>query len=108
VQHERQAFGGRERLEDDQEGEPDGVGEERLVLGFHAPLGADDGVRNVRVERHLPMRPAGPEHVFKHTRAITVVSHPPRFATSLVSAPLNRSHDSWTASSASLSEPSIR
>ena len=44
----------------------------------------------------------------RHTRATTVVSHPPRFSTALVSARLNRSQASWTASSASLSEPSIR
>ena len=38
----------------------------------------------------------------------TVVSQPPRFSTSLVSARPTRSHDSCRASSASLSEPSIR
>ena len=38
----------------------------------------------------------------------TVVSHPPRFSTSSASTRLRRSHSSWTASSASLSEPSIR
>jgi hypothetical protein len=53
-----------------------------------------------RVERERNM--------FSATRATTVVSHPPRFSTSLVSARLSRSHASWTASSASLSEPSIR
>jgi hypothetical protein len=44
----------------------------------------------------------------RHTRATTVVSHPRRFSTPLVSARLRRSQVSWTASSASLSEPSIR
>jgi len=44
----------------------------------------------------------------RHTRATTVVSHPPRFSTALVSERLRRSQDSCTASSASLSEPSIR
>jgi hypothetical protein len=42
------------------------------------------------------------------TRATTVVSHARRFATSEVSARLNRSHASCTASSASLTDPSIR
>ena len=42
------------------------------------------------------------------TRATTVVSHPRRFSTPLVSERLSRSHASWTASSASLGEPSIR
>ena len=46
--------------------------------------------------------------MFRHTRATTVVSQPPRFSTSLVSARLTRSQASWTASSASLTEPSIR
>ena len=44
----------------------------------------------------------------RHTRATTVVSHPLRFSTSLVSERLRRSQASWTASSASLNEPSIR
>src|SRR5207245_5664101 len=44
----------------------------------------------------------------RHTRATTVVSHPPRFWMPLASERLNRSQASWTASSASVSEPSIR
>jgi hypothetical protein len=44
----------------------------------------------------------------RHTRATTVVSHASMFSTLLVSARLRRSHASWTASSASLVEPSIR
>ena len=43
--------------------------------------------------------------MFSATRATTVVSQPRRFSTSLVSARLSRSQASWTASSASLSEP---
>jgi hypothetical protein len=46
--------------------------------------------------------------MFRHTRATIVVSHPPRLRTSLASERLSRSHDSCTASSASLNEPSIR
>jgi hypothetical protein len=42
------------------------------------------------------------------SRAVTVVSQPPKFSTSLASDRLSRSHDSCTASSASLTEPSIR
>ena len=38
----------------------------------------------------------------------TVVSQPPRFSISSASDRLSRSHASWTASSASLIEPSIR
>jgi hypothetical protein len=44
----------------------------------------------------------------RDTRATIVVSHPPRFSTPLLSARLSRNQASWTASSASLSEPSIR
>jgi hypothetical protein len=44
----------------------------------------------------------------RHTRATTVVSHALRFSTSLVFDRLSRSQVSCTASSASLSEPSIR
>ena len=54
--------------------------------------------RRVRRERSM----------FRHTRATTVVSQPPRFSIASASARLSRSQASWTASSASLSEPSIR
>jgi hypothetical protein len=47
-------------------------------------------------------------NTFRHTLATTVVSQPPMFSMPLASARLGRSHASWTASSASLSEPSIR
>jgi hypothetical protein len=46
--------------------------------------------------------------MFSATRATTVVSQARRFSTSPVSAPASRSQASYTASSASLSEPSIR
>ncbi len=46
--------------------------------------------------------------MFSDTRATTVVSQPARFSTPPVSARLSRSQASCTASSASLSEPSIR
>ena len=42
------------------------------------------------------------------TRPTTVVSQPPRFSTAAVSARLSRNHASWTASSASSTEPSMR
>ena len=44
----------------------------------------------------------------RHTRAVTVVSHPPRFSTPSAPERLSRIQDSWTASSASAREPSIR
>ncbi len=46
--------------------------------------------------------------MFSETRATTVVSQAFRFSTSLVSERLKRSQASCTASSASLSEPSMR
>ena len=46
--------------------------------------------------------------MFSDTRPTTVVSQPPRFSISSASERLSRSQASWTASSASLSEPSIR
>jgi hypothetical protein len=44
--------------------------------------------------------------MFRHIRATTVVSQPPRFSMAPGSARLSRSQVSWTASSASLAEPS--
>ena len=46
--------------------------------------------------------------MFRDTRATTVVSQPPRFSTSAGFAPVSLSQVSWTASSASLDEPSSR
>ena len=44
----------------------------------------------------------------RQTRATTVVSQPPRFSTGFPPERSSRSQASWTASSASLAEPSIR
>ena len=46
--------------------------------------------------------------MFSETRATTVVSQARRFSMSPASVRLSRSHASCTASSASLSEPSMR
>jgi hypothetical protein len=46
--------------------------------------------------------------MFRQIRAVTVISQPPRFWTSLVSLRLSRIQVSCTASSASLADPSIR
>jgi hypothetical protein len=50
----------------------------------------------------------GERSMSRQIRAITVVSQPRRLATSFVSVRLSRSHVSWTASSASPRDPSIR
>jgi hypothetical protein len=47
-------------------------------------------------------------NMLSDTRPTTVVSHPARFSISPASVRLSRSQASWTASSASVSEPSIR
>jgi hypothetical protein len=52
-------------------------------------------------------RAARERSMSRHTRATTVVSQPPRLSTPPVPARLTRSQASCTASSASLSEPSI-
>jgi hypothetical protein len=46
--------------------------------------------------------------MFRHTPDTTVVSQLPRVSTALVSVRLKRSRASWTASSASPGEPSMR
>jgi len=87
-------------------------------LGVAACLTADlVGTRRTAPQGRSPNRQSAPgssrrdsrvRSVFRHTRATTVVNHPVRFSTLLVSARLRRSQASWTASSASLREPSIR
>ena len=64
-------------------------------------------VGHVRVERVLA-RAVLDRSMSRHTRATTVVSHPPRLPMSLVSERLRRNHVSCTASSASVRDPSIR
>ena len=98
---------GAERLEHHQQREPDRVGQQRLVLGV-GPVGAvDDRLGHARAERLL-RRVSRERSMFRETRPTTVVSQPPRFSTVAASVRFSRSHASWTASSASLSEPSIR
>jgi hypothetical protein len=50
VEHEREALGRRERLQHDEQGETDGVAEERLLLRVDAALPAHDRVGHVEVE----------------------------------------------------------
>ena len=57
VQHERETLGGRQRLEHDEQRQPDGVGQQRLVLGIDAVRAADDRLGDAdRVERILAPR----------------------------------------------------
>jgi hypothetical protein len=109
VQHERDALCWRERGEHDQQRESDRVGEQRLVLGSDpaASLAAGSGTSG-------PSGTSGRErracNMFRHTRERTVVSQLPRFSIEFMSErpSLTLSQASWTASSASLAEPSMR
>ncbi len=107
VKHERDPLGGSQPLEDHEQCQTDRVGQEHLVLGIDPVSAIQDRLRHVHGERLLAPRLAGAS-MFRHTRATTVVSHPPMFSTSLVSARLVLIQASWTASSASEGEPSIR
>jgi hypothetical protein len=63
--------------------------------GHSSPAGSSGRLRRAR-------------SMFSASRPVTVVSQPPRFATSLTSVLVRRSQVSWTASSASVIEPSSR
>jgi hypothetical protein len=108
VEDEAQPLGRAQLLQDDQQGEPDRVREQRLLLRIQRVPGAHDRLGYVGGEGFLTPRLARAQHVEGHPGPPTVVSQPPRFSTLLASERLRRSHDSCTASSASLTDPSIR
>ena len=56
MQDEREPLGGSQSVEYHEQGEPDRVGEQRLMLGVGSVLGADDRVGHVRAERLLGPR----------------------------------------------------
>ena len=105
VQDEGQPLGGRQRLEHDQQRQGDGVGQLGLVRGVAG--GDDDRIGHVGLQRLLAPGPAGAQHVQAHARQHR---RQPRAEVldSVRVAAAKRSQVSWTASSASLSEPSIR
>ena len=107
VQHEREPLGRAERLEHDEQRKADGVGEQCLLLGVASSSRLTIGCGTC-VPSGCSRRDVRERSMSSETRATTVVSHPPRFSTLDVSDRLRRSHASWTASSASLTEPSIR
>jgi hypothetical protein len=55
VQHERDAFCRVQSVENDLQRDPNGVGEQGLVLGIVARVGGDDWLADGRVERLLGM-----------------------------------------------------
>ena len=63
VQHERQSLGRGQRVQHDQQRQPDRVGEQRLVLGIGAFVDADDRLRQPVARRVFRARAAGAEHV---------------------------------------------
>ena len=77
------------------------------MLGIDPVRPVDERIGN-RPASGSSRRAVRERSMFSDTRATTVVSHPPRFSISSLSVRLSRSHASWTASSDSLSEPSIR
>ena len=107
VQHEREPLGRAQRLEHDEQREADRVGQQRLVLGVGAVLAVTIGSGRC-TPKDSSRRDRRERSMFSDTRATTVVSQPPRFSISRLSERLSRSQASCTASSASLSEPSIR
>jgi hypothetical protein len=107
VQHEREPLRRRQRLEHDEQREPDGIGEERLVLRIDSVRSIEKQVREPPGER-LVSAALRERSMFSEIRATTVVSQAPRFSSSIASVRFSLSHASCTASSASLSEPSIR
>jgi hypothetical protein len=103
VQHERQSLGGAEHGEHHQQRGTDRVGQQRFVLGVDPAVAARRPLVSVPFEGLLG-RDRRERSMFRHTRATIVVIHPPMLSTTLVSERLSRIQDSWTASSASLSE----
>jgi hypothetical protein len=107
MQDERQAFGGRQRVEHDEQRHADRVREHRFAFGIGAFPAHDARLGALRANR-LSRRDFRERSMSRHTRETTVVNQPPRFSTVAESMRLSRSHASCTASSASLSEPSMR
>ena len=108
VQHEREPLGGSQRFEHHEQRETDRVGQQGFMLGGSPVSRGSTTGSGTCASRGSSRRDLRERSISRHTRATTVVSHPPRFSMPPVSERLRRSQASWTASSASLSEPSIR
>jgi hypothetical protein len=66
VEHVGEPLGRRQRLEHHEQGEADGVGEQRLVLGVDGVGAVHDRIGQALVERLLAARLARPQHVERH------------------------------------------
>jgi hypothetical protein len=103
VEHKGKPFGRRQRFQNHQQRSADGIGHFGVALvGI-----AGSGLRHLRAHRLLAPD-LRERSMSRQTRATTVVSQPPRFSTADVSERFSRNQVSWTASSTSLVEPSIR
>jgi hypothetical protein len=67
VQHEGQPLRGSQRFEDHQRCQADRVRQEGLLFGVDQVLGADDGIGEASLQRLLPPRRAGVQHVEAHS-----------------------------------------
>ena len=63
MEHERQAFRRGQRLQHGHQRQADGVGEQRLVLGFHGVGAVDHGVGHVHLQGFLGVGAAGAQDV---------------------------------------------
>ena len=63
VQHEGDTLGGRQRIEHDQQGEPDRIAQQGFLLGIDPLLRTQDGIREVRLQGRLAPRLARSQHV---------------------------------------------
>ena len=80
VQHERQPLGRRQRLQHHQQRQPDRVGQQRLVLRVDPSSRLTIG-SGTCTSSGSSRRVSRERSMFRHTRATTVVSQPPRFST---------------------------
>ena len=102
VEHEGEALRRSERLEQNQQGRANRVGEDRLFFGT-----GELGLGLVALQQLVVPATAGAEHP-RHTRDTTVVSHPPRLSMLSASERFRRTQVSCTASSAAVKEPRMR
>jgi hypothetical protein len=106
VRHEGEPLGRGERIEHHEQSQADRVGENRLIGRVGTSLLTNGS--GMCMPAGSSGRAARERSRLRQTRATTVVSHPPGFCTSSGPEPLRRSQASWSASSASAWEPSIR
>ncbi len=112
MQHEGEPFGGPQRVEYDEQGHAHGVGEHRLLFGVPAARRTDDGIGDpcvdVDVEGLLALSFARAEQVQTDPGDDRGQPSGEVLDAARVGAADARPGLPWRASSASLSEPSMR